>query len=316
MAGGQRGVILFAGIPSEPPLALAIEAACRRGVPHVVLNQRHSEHDDLCLGWGPGGFNGTLAIDGHDVPVASLTGIYARTVELEALPEFCAAVRAGNEAASQRMTAFSELLHDLLDIAPCRVANRPQAMGSNMSKPYQAQLITGFGLHTPETLITNDPDEVRAFHAVHGRVIYKSISSVRSIVQEWTPGGHDDLSRVSALPTQFQALVPGVDVRVHVVDTAVFATEVASEAIDYRYAGRQGLEVGMTAVTLPDPVSEACVALTKALGLVISGIDLRRMPDGLWYCFEANPSPAYSYYQDRTGQPIAEALVDVLGEAR
>lgn len=108
--------------------------------------------------------------------------------------------------------------------------------------------------------------------------------------------------------------MPGVDVRVHVVDTAVFATEVTSKAIDYRHAGRQGLEVGMTRVTLPGAVPDACVALTKALGLVISGIGLRRTPGGLWHCFEANPSPAYSYYQNHTGQLIADALVDFLGE--
>jgi len=55
----------------------------------------------------------------------------------------------------------------------------------------------------------------------------------------------------------------------------------------------------------------------RALSLALAGIDLKRTPDGAWYCFEANPSPAYSYYQEATGQPIADALVRLLdaGEA-
>ena len=48
------------------------------------------------------------------------------------------------------------------------------------------------------------------------------------------------------------------------------------------------------------------------LDLPLCGIDLKRAVDGTFFCFEVNPSPAYSYYQDQTGQPIADALVDYL----
>jgi hypothetical protein len=30
------------------------------------------------------------------------------------------------------------------------------------------------------------------------------------------------------------------------------------------------------------------------------------------YCFEVNPSPAYSYYESHTGQPISAALARYL----
>ncbi len=48
-----------------------------------------------------------------------------------------------------------------------------------------------------------------------------------------------------------------------------------------------------------------CVEATRSLGLTISGVDLRRAPDGRWFCFEANPSPGFTYYEANTGQPIA-----------
>ena len=98
-------------------------------------------------------------------------------------------------------------------------------MSSNMSKPFQAQLIAPL-FPTPPTLVTNEPDDVRDFVARHGRVIYKSISSVRSIVREWQPRDERALGRIRALPTQFQRFIEGTNIRVHVVGDKLFATEV------------------------------------------------------------------------------------------
>jgi hypothetical protein len=38
-------------------------------------------------------------------------------------------------------------------------------------------------------------------------------------------------------------------------------------------------------------------------------------PNGDAYCLEVNPSPAFSYYEDSTGQPIAAALAAYLAAA-
>ena len=63
---------------------------------------------------------------------------------------------------------------------------------------------------------------------------------------------------------------------------------------------------------LESHLEAACIALSKALGLAFTGIDLRITPDGEVYCFEVNPSPAYSYYEANTGQPISMALARYL----
>ncbi len=48
-------------------------------------------------------------------------------------------------------------------------------------------------------------------------------------------------------------------------------------------------------------------------GLLVSGIDLRHAKrDNRWYCFEVNPSPAFSYYEQYTGQTIAAAVARLL----
>lgn len=38
----------------------------------------------------------------------------------------------------------------------------------------------------------------------------------------------------------------------------------------------------------------------------------RRTPEGDWYCFEVNPSPAFTYYESRSGQPIGNAVARLL----
>jgi hypothetical protein len=306
-------MILFAGIPSEPPLALAIACAEQRGIPCAVVNQRHVGFCDLSLELDDAGVRGFLWFAERLWPLAEFTGVYSRLVDPGTLPENRPHGRVLHDLHEVSRSAFlHELFHDWLEISPVRVVNRPGAMASNGSKPYQAQLIVKCGFRTPPTLVTNDPAKVHEFHAKHGRIVYKSISSVRSIVQEWRPDRRDDLDKVRHLPTQFQAFIPGTNVRVHVIGEDVLASAVVSDATDYRYAGRYGLAVDMQAITLPTEIEERCRALTRSLGLSFSGIDLKRTGEDEWYCFEVNPSPGYSYFQEQTGQPISDTLVSYL----
>ena len=123
-----------------------------------------------------------------------------------------------------------------------------------------------------------------------------------------------DLDRIRVLPTQFQRLLSGTNVRVHVVGEDVHACAIETETIDYRYA--EGRTSGsMTVTTLPEEISRRCVALSKALDLPLAGVDLMQEPDGQWWCFEVNPSPAYSAFEQPTGMPIARSLARWLAGA-
>jgi hypothetical protein len=308
--GAGDDVIVLCGIPSEPPLRLAIDAAARAGIDHLVVNQRHASTWELRVVTGADGIGGALLVGGTEHDLASVTGVYVRLASPEELPEVRGyGRRPPDPQVAARVLAFHSLLAMWLEGASCRVANRLSAGGSNLSKPYQAQLIAAAGLAVPDTLVTNDPSAAARFAEDHGEVVFKSVSSVRSIVRRLDGDRRDQLERVRRLPTQFQRLIPGTDVRVHVVGDEVFATEIVSEAVDYRYAGRDGQDASFQEVDLPAHVAAACRRAAVALELPFCGIDLRRSPDGSYTCFEVNPSPGYSYYQAHTGQPIAEALV-------
>jgi D-alanine-D-alanine ligase-like ATP-grasp enzyme len=54
------------------------------------------------------------------------------------------------------------------------------------------------------------------------------------------------------------------------------------------------------------------INLTRKVGLEVSGLDLMKDLEGNWYCFEMNPSPGFSFFQDRSGQSIDAAIADLL----
>lgn len=299
-------MILVAGIPSEPPLQEALDALSDLRADVVVLNQRNGADTDLAFSVDPHGVvDGVLRIGRRHIALREISAVYARLMDHRNIPEY---QRLDRESRA-RWTAVNDALATWVDVAPARVVNRTSAMASNGSKPYQAQLIARHGLLTPETLVTNDPDEARDFYATQTRVIFKSASGARSIVQTMGSGDLERLGTLRACPVQFQAWVPGVDVRVHVIGSEVFATAITTTATDYRYAAAQVDEPAqLTPHQLDDETAERCVALTTDLGLEFAGIDLKITPDGEVYCFEVNPSPAYTYFSGQTKQPIPEAL--------
>jgi glutathione synthase/RimK-type ligase-like ATP-grasp enzyme len=276
-----------------------------------MFNQRNFPVSDIEFEVAGNNIRGTLRLNGSCYNLEDFTGILTRTMDDQFLPE----LRGEPEGSPARLHARA--LHEALmrwsELAPARVVNRAAPMGSNFSKPYQLQLIRKQGFQVPETLITNDPELVLQFRARHGKLIYKSISGVRSIVSTLNDEDEDRLELIRWCPTQFQQFIEGTNVRVHTVGEEVFATAANTTATDYRYAGRQaGEPAELTAVKISDSLARRCVDLARALGLAFAGIDLKFTPEGEVYCFEVNPSPAFSYYESNTGQPIAEAVARYL----
>jgi glutathione synthase/RimK-type ligase-like ATP-grasp enzyme len=269
--------------------------------PFVLIDPRQSADGHVGVHWLPGDPGGGVIRQGRrDIAWADLRSIYLREIAY-------GTERMELTAALTAMTETTEAL----------VLNRTSASATNGSKPFQARRIAEHGFRTPPTLITTDPDAARAFYDEHeGRVIHKSVSWLRSIVVRTSQADLERLGLVRNCPTQFQVLVPGTDVRVHVVGERVFATEIETSAVDYRYAALSDATRTMRDVELPDEIAQRCIEVSRALGMELAGVDLRRDPDGGWWCFEVNPSPGFTFYQAQTGQPIGHAVVELLRTGR
>jgi glutathione synthase/RimK-type ligase-like ATP-grasp enzyme len=278
-------MVLLWGPPQEPVID-AVARTCRAlGIDAIAADGDELRSVDID--------RDLVTRDGRRVPLETVTGVLVRPSGRVSAPESAMALRTLN--------AWAEL-------TGARVLNRPSASASNRSKPYQLALIADAGFAVPDTLVTTDPDDVRAFCAEHETVVYKSVSGVRSIVSVLDRNRLPHLSDVSTCPTQFQQHVPGIDYRVHVIRAEVFACRVDSDAVDYRYAALSGDAATIQAAALPDAEAERCIRLSAGLGLEFAGIDLRRDDDGVWWCFEVNTAPGFIWFEQHTGLPIAATV--------
>jgi glutathione synthase/RimK-type ligase-like ATP-grasp enzyme len=285
-------VIVVWGALDDPPVSDVLDALRTRGANIVHLDRTRVEtlDFDVTLGKTPSGW---IALDEHRIPLDTISAIYLR-------PE------------AHRVGCATPATACLLTIASSLdgvVVNRPAAGRSNLTKPFQLAAIAEAGFAVPPTLVTTDPLAARQFLERHRRVVYKSISGIRSIVATLDVDDADRLSGVRTGPVQLQRWIAGIDLRVHVVGERWFATAIKSTAADYRYGGS---DIAIAATEIDGEFGERLVRLTASAGLLVAGIDLRLTPNDEWFCFEVNPSPGFTFYEDATGQPIAAAIADLL----
>ncbi len=287
-------MILVWGAKADPPLCAVLDALHARGadVLHLDSDLLAAMDFDVTFDPMPAGW---LAVQGRRIPLEPITAMYLR-------PE------------SERRPAVQPAAACLLTLASCidaTVVNRPVAGQSNLTKPYQLSLIARAGFCIPPTLVTSDPDAARSFLHAHGRIIYKSISGVRSIVGKLDGSGACRLAGIATGPVQLQRLIAGIDVRVHVVGERCFAAAIETEATDYRYP-KPSDDVTFRAIDLDAGLEQRLIELAAGMGLLVAGIDLRHTPEGEWFCLEVNPSPGFTFFEDATGQPIAAAIAELL----
>jgi len=195
-------------------------------------------------------------------------------------------------------------------------------------KPLQLKLARALGMEVPRTLMTNDPEAVRAFAAsCPGGVVTKMMSSFavydergREQVVFTTPleaRELEDLEGLDLCPMTFQErLAKAVELRVTVVGEKVMAAAIDSQALpkareDWRREGAALIDA-WKAYTLPAPLQAQVLRLMDALGLNYGAFDFIVTPEGRHVFLEVNPAGEFMWLMRNPGLPVDEALADVL----
>ena len=189
-------------------------------------------------------------------------------------------------------------------------------------KPYQLKVASAVGLRIPPTLITNDPDEARAFIEARGveHTVYKCFAATPRHWRETRVMRTQEvalLDRVRAAPVIFQQFVPAeADVRVTIVGDACFPAAIRPRSSAYDADFRMDLaSAAIEPTTLPEEVEWGLRALMGSLGLVYGAVDLRRTPTGEHVFLEINTSGQWRFVEERTEQPITAAVARTLAQA-
>lgn len=205
--------------------------------------------------------------------------------------------------------------------------NDPARNRAAGNKPRQLRAARAQGFDVPPTLVSNDPERLRAFAEQRGdRLVCKplthgQVDDTRDRVF-WTRSlDREDIKALLMAgpePYLLQELVAkAYDIRVTVVGDQVFAARIENCAdnalIDWRRADTGTLRHAPE--TLPDDVADACLRLTRHFGLQFAAIDLARTRDGGHAFFELNPNGQWAWIEQLTGLPIAASLTDLLAAA-
>lgn len=215
-----------------------------------------------------------------------------------------------------------EAMSGFWDAVPITWVSPPRAIETSMMKTWQLPAARSAGLQVPDTLVTSDPREARAFidRIGLGRVVCKAFSATLENWRETRMIGEAEyalLDQVAVAPVIFQEFVPAeVDLRITVVGEEVFAAAVHSQelpyALDFRLFLERGPGVRMEPTRLPDEVEQGLLRLLKHAGLRYGAIDMRRTPDGRHVFLEVNPAGQWLFVEQVTGQPITAAMARLL----
>jgi ATP-grasp ribosomal peptide maturase len=202
--------------------------------------------------------------------------------------------------------------------------NYPEMNARASWKPVQLSCAARHGLRIPRTLLTNDPDEARAFHEkLAGKVIYKTLSGGFFVRADHTTRviytamiddfAEIDWSSVAHTACLFQeALEKSYELRITVIGTDVFPVKVEApegSGIDWRMEAEHA---AWTFVDLPDRIHDAVLRIMSELGLSYGAFDMIVDPDGEYYFLEINPMGQFAWMESITGGRMYDALMRTL----
>lgn len=216
----------------------------------------------------------------------------------------------------------------------CYWLSHPLALRGAQWKGEQLERAARMGFRVPATLISNVPDDVRAFRAaVGGPIIFKSMSTPTLAAEtvedaDRVSGGIgttvvvdamlDSLDAVSELSCQFQEYIAKqYELRITVIGKQLFAARLYSQddartAIDSR---DMSAPIRYEAATLPDDIHERCLAFVHSYGLEYGALDLIVTPEGEYVFLENNPVGQFLYVQQLVPTlPLLESVADKLIE--
>ncbi len=188
--------------------------------------------------------------------------------------------------------------------------NDPERQLLAESKPAQLRVARQVGLAVPDTLITNDPDEARAFVAARpGQVLFKPLTLVertvagRTRVSRAVRVGLDQLRHDSAIrtaPSIFQEVIPvRRELRVTLMGAAAVCAAIRDRddrvVLDWRSIARDRRCI--EPCTLPEEVLRRCQAFMRAMGLSFATLDLVQHADGRYVFLESNPAGQFLWVE-------------------
>jgi glutathione synthase/RimK-type ligase-like ATP-grasp enzyme len=205
--------------------------------------------------------------------------------------------------------------------------NHPSRNVRASHKLEQLSRAKSVGLAIPNTLVTQDADHLREFHAMHrGRVIVKPMAT--GYIERLDEGRDsliytnrvqlsdlESLDTLHGCPTLFQELVDKrCDVRITVLDDDFHSVELAARDSDGTQRcdiRRNNMDdVAYRPIRLPIEIREHLKNLLRQYELRFAAIDMAVTTKGEWVFFEVNPNGQWAWLDLAGVTNIAASFID------
>lgn len=230
--------------------------------------------------------------------------------------------------------SWSGLHAILFSLNGARWFGHPHLDKINSSKLAQKKIVDEIQLnqikiHTPDTILSNNPDHLIDFCAKHPYLIIKPIDC-RGTVQdkEWIPFFSEKISSmefIEAIKKQHRPkfnycflqeyIEKKHEWRITVVDNEVFGCVILSQSderskTDWRRIGHE--EIGHLSAHPPQFIAEFCIKFLKSLDIYFGAFDFIETELGEFYFLECNVNGQWLWIEECTGQKISKAIADAL----
>ncbi|MEM8611780.1 MAG: hypothetical protein AAGF93_07155 [Cyanobacteria bacterium P01_H01_bin.105] len=204
----------------------------------------------------------------------------------------------------------ASILRSLIRGCSAHWVNSWEAYQFHQEKPLQLSIVKELGVTIPKTLVSNNPDHIRSFAASIPKLIFKSVyQGAEAILLEPAHLENNHLNQVLQItPVTLQEYVPGTNIRCYVIGQHVYAAEIRSPYLDCR----KDKQVRLIPAILPEAIHILCLKIAQALFLEWTAIDWRLSPQGEFIFLKADPSPMFTYFEQATGFPLSEKLIQLL----
>lgn len=202
--------------------------------------------------------------------------------------------------------------------------NHPSVTAELAYKPAQLTMAARCGFAVPPTLITNRPDEVRAFAAEHGQIVVKTLAFGAIFeggggkvlyTHVLTSDDLEDLTGVETTTHLFEKFITpkAFEARVTAVGDRLFAAAVHAGSDAARVDWRADFSaLSYSVIEVPPPVAEKIRNFMRATRLSYGAFDFVVDHDQRWHWLEVNSGGQYGWIEGATGMPITSALADLL----
>ena len=226
-------------------------------------------------------------------------------------------------------------LHSILfSLSEARWFGHPHLDKINSSKLKQKRIVNNLQLNrsqiqTPETILSNNPEELAAFCSKHSFILIKPIESRGTIEEDkWIPFFSEKIPSSVFIESLSEASSPKLNYcflqeyiekkhewRITVVDNQIFGCIILSQSnertiTDWRRVGYE--EITHLTADPPEFIREFCIQFLEKMDINFGAFDFIESPSNEFYFLECNVNGQWLWIEECTGQHISKAVADAL----